>query len=219
MAINIRPVTDHREREKGVIVYPVYSRRSEGLSIGINLFPDRKSCAFNCPYCEVFHFSGNTEFSLKRMEDDLKRAVNEAYEQNIPVKDICFSGNGEPTLSPFFCDALKTAEKARIQTASSSQLVIITNGTGLLNPRIFSLLKKTAANPSADIWLKLDAGTPEWYQNINRSAVRYGELIEKLLVKGNNFKDILSSITVVTLKKFLDRLGRWTVIRVKLTMT
>jgi len=38
MALDITPVTNHRKREKGMIIYPVYSRRSAGLSIGINLF-------------------------------------------------------------------------------------------------------------------------------------------------------------------------------------
>jgi len=180
MAINITPVTNHREREKGIIVYPVYSRRSAGLSIGINLYPDKKSCKFNCPYCEVFPFSSSAEFSLEQMETDLRAAITSAQEQDIPIKDICFSGNGEPTLSPDFSDALKTAEEIRSKMASSSQLVVISNGTGLLQTHIFSFLKEMCENPSLNIWLKLDAGTPEWYQKINRSALPHDQLIEKI---------------------------------------
>ena len=33
-------------------VYPVLSRRSKGISIGINLNPD-KICNFDCIYCQV----------------------------------------------------------------------------------------------------------------------------------------------------------------------
>ena len=33
-------------------VYPVLSRRSQGVSIGINLNPD-KVCNFDCVYCQV----------------------------------------------------------------------------------------------------------------------------------------------------------------------
>ena len=33
-------------------VYPVLSRRSRGLSIGVNLNPD-KVCNFDCIYCQV----------------------------------------------------------------------------------------------------------------------------------------------------------------------
>ena len=36
--------------------YPVISRRSQGLSLGINLNPD-KVCNFNCIYCEVDRLS------------------------------------------------------------------------------------------------------------------------------------------------------------------
>jgi len=177
MPLNITPVTNHREREKGVIVYPVYSRRSAGLSIGINLFPDKKSCSFDCPYCEVFPFSSNAEFSLEQLEDDLCRAISGAQKQNTIIKDICFSGNGEPTLSPAFPSTLKLAEDIRAKNAPSARLVVITNGVGLLQPRIFSLLKEYASLPTTDIWLKVDAGTEDWYNKINRCAIPYEKLI------------------------------------------
>ena len=38
------------------LIYPVVSRRSGGLSLGVDLFPDRKTCNFDCPYCEIFPF-------------------------------------------------------------------------------------------------------------------------------------------------------------------
>ncbi|MCL2214828.1 MAG: hypothetical protein FWC06_06410 [Treponema sp.] len=195
MPINITPVTNHREREKGLIVYPVYSRRSAGLSIGINLFTDKKTCLFDCPYCEVFPFADNAVFSLEQMEAGLKCAIASAQEQNVPVKDICFSGNGEPTLSPHFKDALKLAQSIRAETASDAKLVVITNGTGLLQSDIFSLLKDAAISPLVDIWLKLDAGTPDWYQRMNRCAVPYDNLI-------NIFKDF-TSCAVVTIQTML----------------
>ena len=184
--MNINSITNHREREKGVIIYPVYSRRSEGLSIGINLFPDKKNCQFDCPYCEVFPFSSNAEFSLEQMEEDLRSAIISAKEQNIPIKDICFSGNGEPTLSSAFKEAFKQAEYIRNEAAASAKLVLITNGAGLLQPQIFSILKDSCsadaapAGSYADIWLKLDAGTSEWYKKINRCTLPHDTLIKKI---------------------------------------
>src|SRR5690606_7543342 len=41
-----------RSWRENLYVYPVISRRSRGLSIGINLNPD-KSCNFDCLYCCV----------------------------------------------------------------------------------------------------------------------------------------------------------------------
>ena len=181
MALSIAAVENHREREKGFIVYPVYSRRSRGLSVGINLFPDNKRCPFDCPYCEVFPFPAAAVFSLEQMETDLRSAINNAQKDNIPVKDICFSGNGEPSLSPAFSGAFKLAQQIRSETAPGASLVLITNGAGLLQPQIFSLLADAAcASDSIDIWLKLDGGTPEWYKKINRSAIAHEKLTEKI---------------------------------------
>jgi histidinol dehydrogenase len=180
MALNITPINNHREREKGRLVYPVYSRRSGGLSVGINLFPDQKSCPFDCPYCEVFPFSSNAEFSPEQMESDLRAAVAAAQERGVPVRDICFSGNGEPSLSPAFGEALKAASLVRAELAPSAELVVITNGAGLLKPEIFSLLKDAANSLPLDIWLKLDAGTVGWYQKINRSNIPFENLIAKI---------------------------------------
>ena len=177
----IDPENDHREREKGVLVYPVYSRRSGGFSIGINLFPDKKLCSFDCPYCEVFPFSTNAVFSQEQMEDDLVTAIADSLERDIPIRDICFSGNGEPTMSPDFPEALKRVSAVRSDMAPSGNLVLITNGSGLLDGRLFSQLGDAASgSPGLDIWLKLDAGTPEWYKKMSRSDIPFEKLIEKI---------------------------------------
>jgi histidinol dehydrogenase len=174
----IAPVADHRGRENGILVYPVYSRRSGGLSVGINLFPGEKSCPFDCPYCEVFPFSTKAVFSLGKMEEDLRHAIAVAQGRNVPVRDICFSGNGEPSLSEYFPEALEAAVRIRAEMSPFSELVLITNGAGLLQPDIFSLLRDAA--PTIDIWLKLDAGTPQWYQKMNRSAIPFDDLLAKI---------------------------------------
>jgi histidinol dehydrogenase len=181
MAFTIPPINNHRQREKGVLVYPVYSRRSGGLSVGINLFPDTKSCPFDCPYCEVFPFASGAEFSPEQMEVDLRSAVAAALERNVTVRDICFSGNGEPSLSPHFPEALERAGRVRAEMVSSAELVLITNGAGLLQPHVFSLLAEAASGSLAlNIWLKLDAGTPGWYQKLNRAAIPFEKLIAKI---------------------------------------
>jgi wyosine [tRNA(Phe)-imidazoG37] synthetase (radical SAM superfamily) len=173
----IAPIENHRRREKGVLVYPVYSRRSGGLSVGINLFPDKKHCPFDCPYCEVFPFSANAAFSLEQMEADLRTTVTAALEQKVTVQDICFSGNGEPSLSPDFPAALKLADSIRRKMVPAAELVLITNGAGLLQSEIFSLLQDAAA---LNIWLKLDAATPQWYTKINRTAISFEKLMAKI---------------------------------------
>jgi histidinol dehydrogenase len=215
----IGPVEDHRRREEGALVYPVYSRRSRGLSVGINLFPDRRVCSFDCPYCEVFPFQAAAAFSLARLEAALPPVLAGAKERGLPVRDLCFSGSGEPTMAPAFPAALESAARIRNTLAPEAALVLITNGTGLLKAETFDFLRyaaqpaqpvkgcypndaagagaqkipqyaKQAGRLQADrraaeawdlhIWLKLDAGTEDWYHHINRGAVPFEKLMEKI---------------------------------------
>ena len=175
------PIENHRGREKGVLVYPVYSRRSGGLSVGINLFPDKKCCQFDCPYCEVFPFATNAVFFPVQMETDLRAAIAAALKRNEEVRDICFSGNGEPVMSPDFPEALNRAGRIRAEMVPAAELVLITNGSGLLDESIFSLLRDAAAGSlGLNIWLKVDAGTPEWYGKINRSLLPFEKITAKI---------------------------------------
>ena len=177
---HIGSIENHRMREKGILVYPVHSRRSCGLSVGINLFPGKKCCSFDCPYCEVFPFSTNAVFSPREMEDDLRDVITAALERNEPVKDICFSGNGEPTMSPYFQEALELAGRIRAEMAPAAQLVLITNGSGLFEPGLFTMLRGAVFSLNLDIWLKLDAGTPGWYKAMNRSDIPFTHIVLKI---------------------------------------
>ncbi|MDR2485699.1 MAG: radical SAM protein [Treponema sp.] len=179
--MRIGSIENHRSREGGALVYPVYSRRSQGLSMGINLFPDHKRCSFDCPYCEVFPFKTNSRFSPELMEKQLLQELSQAAAQGLTVKDICFSGNGEPTISPYFSDALERASLIRDTWSPEADLVVITNGTGLLEGRLFDTLGHAAAGPMGlKIWLKLDAGTEDWYREMNRSQVPYRSLMNAI---------------------------------------
>lgn len=174
-----RPVRDHRaDREAGAVVYPVFSRRSRGLSVGINLFPDSKRCSFDCPYCEVFPFSSDIRFDVEAMERGLRAEVRDAELQGLPIMDFCFSGNGEPTLSEAFPAALERARLLRDELAPDAALVLITNGSTLVDEATAGLLRDAALRPKGlECWIKLDAGTEAWYRRMDRSAVPFGRLV------------------------------------------
>src|SRR5579864_9557552 len=98
-------------------VYPVLSRRSGGISVGINLNPD-KVCNFDCIYCSVNRTQPvpDTQKSvdLPQLRAELSAMLtaitsNEFYNHDpfnkIPpqlrrLNDIAFSGDGEPTTFP-----------------------------------------------------------------------------------------------------------------------
>jgi histidinol dehydrogenase len=115
------------------------------------------------------------------MGEALRAALLSIREGGAPLRDICFSGNGEPTMSPYFAEALEIAGQIRDAAAPGTPLVLITNGTGLLNDRTFELLRRAAAgNPGLCVWLKLDAGTEDWYVRMNRSSVPFALLIKRI---------------------------------------
>jgi histidinol dehydrogenase len=115
------------------------------------------------------------------MEDRLRETICTAKAQNIIVKDICFSGNGEPTISPDFPAALRAAAMLRDADAPDAQIVIITNGTGLLHKETFNVLKTANVGyKNVMPWIKLDAGTEDWYKKIDVSNIPYADLIEAI---------------------------------------
>src|SRR3982750_345300 len=93
-------------------VYPVISRRSKGLSIGVNLNPD-KVCNFDCVYCCVDRTVPPTyrEVDMSVLDDELSRMLELASSGEIwqippfdqttarlrRINDVAFSGDGEPT--------------------------------------------------------------------------------------------------------------------------
>jgi len=168
------------------LVYPVLSRRSGGLSLGINLFPDRKRCGFDCPYCEVGPFEGGAPYSAGRLETELEDFFTLGYTAGWaprPLRDICFSGNGEPTLSPDLWEALELCAASRrrhADIAGSAPTVIITNSTGFLDAGISRRLAAFAAKEPLKIWAKLDAGSQERFEAMSGSGFQIGDIVSAI---------------------------------------
>ncbi|MFZ2636177.1 MAG: hypothetical protein WAX33_07595 [Rectinemataceae bacterium] len=195
-------VSEHGRGDDGSdLVYPVFSRRSGGLSIGVNLYPDRKTCNFACPYCEVFPFSGPRRFetpTLKRELDryfaaraDIRAARAEMDAETgandrawFPVRDICVSGNGEPTLSPHFGEALAVCAEARRTWLGGpdggTDLVLITNSTGFSQPGIIALLARMVRDERLVIWAKLDGADPDWFAIMSGSQIDFASTVASI---------------------------------------
>jgi wyosine [tRNA(Phe)-imidazoG37] synthetase (radical SAM superfamily) len=95
------------------------------------------------------------------------------------VKDICLSGNGEPTLSPWLDDALyicASARKRHHEIAGDAGIVLITNSTGFLDPAISQVLRDFQAKENLEVWAKLDAGTQTRFARMSRSSYLLDEL-------------------------------------------
>src|SRR6187431_2747617 len=138
--------TQHPRRfEDNRFVYPVLSRRSEGISVGVNLNPD-KVCNFDCIYCQVDRTTQSetkfvgTEQLLTELEDTLRLAgsgelfEHEKFRGTPPqlrrLNDIAFSGDGEPTTYRNFDEVIsRVAQFKRARGLADVKMVLITNAT------------------------------------------------------------------------------------------
>ncbi|GAB4142556.1 MAG: hypothetical protein Tsb009_12920 [Planctomycetaceae bacterium] len=185
------PRTYHENR----FVYPVVSRRSRGISIGVNLNPD-KVCNFDCIYCQVDRTSlAETKFvetdqllaELEEMfrliasgeifEDKAFRDVPEAWRR---VNDIAFSGDGEPTTYRNF-DAIvqSVADLKRNHQRGDIKLVLITNASMFHRPAVQNALRILDEN-QGEIWAKLDAGTEAYYQLVERTKIPFRQILDNI---------------------------------------
>lgn len=175
------------------LVYPVISRRSHGLSIGVDLNPDAR-CTFNCVYCSVAAERPRppARVDLKRLDVELRSLLDlnaQLFEEPefraTPgefrvLRDIAFSGSGEPTVSEVFGPAVDLVAGIREQRRLNDiKLVLITNTCGLHRPEVTKALTVLDAH-GGEIWAKLDAGTDEHYQRINRSCFPLSQVLRNI---------------------------------------
>jgi len=204
MSENSVSVHDRGARQTS-LVYPVSSRRSGGLSIGINLFPDRKRCNFDCPYCEVRPFEGGAAYSAAVLAAELEAFCKAGYAEGWspePVRDLCVSGNGEPTLSPHLAEALSLcaeARRAHPDLLGKAPIVVITNGTGFLDATTSRALAEFAKTEPLRIWAKLDGWDQDSFSAMSRSSFQLDDILAALAS--------FACVTPITIQTMLCGLG------------
>ncbi len=169
---------------------PVLSRRF-GVSLGIDLSPDFKSCNFDCIYCEL-EASKPTSFikNPPKVEDilkELKKALDEFKEADV----ITITSNGEPTL---YKDLQKLIEEIN-KVKKDKKLLILSNSSMIVSPKIREILK------DVDIAkLSLDCVSERCFKKIDRPLkdISIKEIIEGLKKFREEFdKDLVIEILVV----------------------
>jgi wyosine [tRNA(Phe)-imidazoG37] synthetase (radical SAM superfamily) len=194
------PLRQHRSHPRdwreNLYVYPVISRRSGGLSIGVNLNPDT-ACNFDCVYCQVDRTVTPRvrEVDVSRLEQELRSMIADAKSgalfddpafRELPaalrgIKDIAFSGDGEPTTCTSFCECVAVAANLKHEAAlDSTKIVLITDACYLTRPQVVEGLAILDAN-DGEIWAKLDAGTEVYYQRVNRPNYPLQHVIDNII--------------------------------------
>jgi wyosine [tRNA(Phe)-imidazoG37] synthetase (radical SAM superfamily) len=183
---------DHgRDLDQNRYVYAVVSRRARGLSVGINLNPD-KVCNFDCPYCQVDRTTpgGSAAIDVPVLAEELEDLLGRVQAGTLwqhplfataaphlrRLVDIAFAGDGEPTSPKEFPTAAQAVRELRDRLGLTVPLRLITNATLLDRPRV------KAALPSFDeLWCKLDAGTEGYFHLVDGTRFPFRKVLDNLL--------------------------------------
>jgi wyosine [tRNA(Phe)-imidazoG37] synthetase (radical SAM superfamily) len=188
-------------------VYAAISQRAHGLSIGINLNPDRK-CNFDCVYCEVNRgesgFPGKIDIGVMSVELAGFLELVQQYKlreldwfRNVPsplleLKEVALSGHGEPTLCPNFTEVVEEVVHLRAKQLRPFKIVLITNTTGLVTPEVQRGLRHLTMRD--EVWVKLDAGTQEYMNKVNRPDITLQKVLENILALGRKRPVVIQSL-------------------------
>jgi wyosine [tRNA(Phe)-imidazoG37] synthetase (radical SAM superfamily) len=172
-------------------VYAVVSRRARGLSIGVNLNPD-KVCNFDCPYCQVDRRTpgGPSAVDVAVLAAELAALIERARAGRLwddppfdttpePLRrlsDVAFAGDGEPTTPPEFPDAARAARRVIDERGLRVPLRLLTNATMFDRPRV-----REALACFDELWCKLDAGTEAYFHLVDGTRLPFRRILANLL--------------------------------------
>ena len=185
------------------------SRRSGGLSIGVNLNPDT-ACNFDCVYCQVDRSMSPRvrKVDLDRLGEELSQMIAIAQSDTLftdpafadvpvdlrPVRDIAFSGDGEPTTCKRFRKCVELVAKLKRDAGlDDAKIVLITDACYLTRPDVVAGLAIMDEN-NGKIWTKLDAGTEAYYQKVNRPNYPLKHVIENIIAAARARPVVIQSL-------------------------
>ena len=191
-------IHDHSRELSGLkYIYSVISRRAGGLSIGVNLNVNN-ACNWQCIYCEIPNLTRGTppRIELDVLEQELRFFLNEIIhgdymEKNVSLedrhlKDIAFSGNGEPTSANEFPEVISIVKKilSEFNLLHKIKIRLITNGSLMHQTSVIKsvgMLKEM----NGEVWFKVDAATEESIKTINQVNLKPSQILERLKNSAN----------------------------------
>lgn len=187
--------TDHSRDSAGLTyVYPVVSRRSGGVSIGINLNPNN-ACNWRCIYCQVpdLRRGSAPQIDLIKLEAELRFFLDDLINgnfmhQQVPpgarkIHDIALSGNGEPTSAKEFEQIIELISNIikDFATLKNLKLVLITNGSLIHRSSVQAGLERMA-QLNGEVWFKFDRALAEERQRINNTTISLNKIRQHLRI-------------------------------------
>jgi wyosine [tRNA(Phe)-imidazoG37] synthetase (radical SAM superfamily) len=172
-------IHDHSRDSAGyTYVYPVVSRRAGGVSIGINLNPNN-ACNWACIYCQVPGLvrGAAPAIDLAQLQSELHGFLAQTmrgdwlqqHAHGLPLQDIAFSGNGEPTSAKEFPQAVAVVGELlqEFGPLHKIKLRLITNGSLLAQQAVQQAIAGMAAI-NGEVWFKVDRASSAGMAQINQ---------------------------------------------------
>jgi wyosine [tRNA(Phe)-imidazoG37] synthetase (radical SAM superfamily) len=186
-------IHDHSRELSGLkYIYSVISRRAGGLSIGVNLNVNN-ACNWQCIYCEIPNLTRGSPppIELDVLEDELRFFLHEIIhgdymEKNVAIedrhlKDIAFSGNGEPTSAEEFPQVILIVKKIleEFNLLHKIKIRLITNGSLMHKESVLEGIQ-VLAKMNGEVWFKVDAALEENSKVINQINIKPQQAIDRL---------------------------------------
>jgi wyosine [tRNA(Phe)-imidazoG37] synthetase (radical SAM superfamily) len=186
-------VSNHNRDVSGLrYIYPVVSRRAGGISIGINLNINN-ACNWRCIYCQVPNLTRGTPppVALDVLEQELRYFLTNVLhgdfmqrhvaEADRHLKDLAFSGNGEPTSAKEFPQVVLLVEKVLrdFHLLGTLKIRLITNGSLMDKQPILDSVGHLA-KCNGEVWFKVDAATKAGIARINDVNLNPQNVIQRL---------------------------------------
>ncbi|MGI9130707.1 MAG: radical SAM protein [Candidatus Methylopumilus sp.] len=191
-------IHDHSRELSGLkYIYSVISRRAGGLSIGVNLNINN-ACNWQCIYCEIPNLTRGTPppIELDVLEKELHFFLHEIVhgdymEKNVSLedrhlKDIAFSGNGEPTSAEEFPEVIAIVKKMleEFNLLHKIKIRLITNGSLMHQTSVIKSVEMLK-EMNGEVWFKVDAATEESIKTINQVNLKPHQILERLKNSAN----------------------------------
>jgi wyosine [tRNA(Phe)-imidazoG37] synthetase (radical SAM superfamily) len=170
--------------------------------------PDQR-CNFNCVYCEVDRRkpAATTTLDIGVMAAELNQALGLIFSAHLrsdprfahlppdmtELRQVTLSGDGEPSLSPHFAEAVRTIVHLRAQgDLPYFKLVLVTNASGLDQPEVDASLK--LFDLEDEVWAKLDAGSRTYFEKVNVPQVPLSKVMGNILMLARQRPVVIQSL-------------------------
>ena len=175
---------------------PVASRRF-GLSLGIDLSPESKTCNFDCLYCELQPAKPLKQQSNAPKVEVVVQEVQEALAKHPQIDVITITSNGEPTLYPYLEELVDRLN----QIKGDKKLLILSNASTIDQEAIQKTLTKIDI-----VKLSLDCATHRCFKRLDRphSSISLERIIEGMKAFRKIYKGLLV-IEILVVKGINDK--------------